>query len=68
MLQRLYMTDKWTKYLESGNQIDTIYSDLKKAFDNVPHRRLISKLHTYGLHETIINWICDFLSASKYTV
>jgi len=68
MLQLLQMTDKWTKYLESGGQIDTIYSDLEKAFDKIPHRRLISKLHTYGLHDTIINWICDFLAARKYRV
>ena len=68
MLQLLRMTDKWTMYLESGGQIDTIYSDFEKAFDKVPHRRLISKLHTYGLHDTIINWICDFLAARKYRV
>ena len=68
MLQLLHMTEKWTKYLESGRQIDTIYSNFKKAFDKVPHRRLISKLHTYGLHDTIINWICDFLAARKYRV
>jgi len=60
MLQLLQMTYKWMKYLESGGQIDTIYSDFEKAFDKVHHRRLISKLHTYGLHDTIINWICDF--------
>jgi len=68
MLQLLQMTDKWTKYLESGSHIDTIYSDLEKAFDKVPHRRLISKLHTYGLHDTIINWICNFLAARRYRV
>ena len=38
------------------------------TFDKVPHRRLISKLHAYGLHDTIINWICDFLAARKYRV
>jgi len=67
-LQLLQMTDKWTKYLESGGQIDTIYSDFEKAFDKVPHRRLIPKFHTYGLHDTIINWIHDFLAARKYRV
>jgi len=62
------MTDKWTEYLESGGQIDTIYSDFEKAFDKVPHRRLISKLRTYGLHDTVINWICDVLAVRKYRV
>ena len=68
MLQLIRMTDKWTKYLESGGQIDTIYSDFEKAFDKVPHRRLIPKFHAYGLHDTIINWIHDFLAARKYRV
>ena len=68
MLQLLQMADKWTKYLEIGGQIDTIYSDFETPFDKVPHRRLISKLHTYGLHDTIINWICNFLAARKYRV
>jgi len=48
--------------LESGGHIDTIYSDFEEAFDKFPHRRLISKLHTYGVHDTrpIINGVCDF--------
>ena len=44
----------------------------KKTVDKVPHRRLISKLCTYGLHDIIVNWICnfltDFLPARKYGV
>jgi len=66
VLQLLQITDKLREYLESGGQIDTIYSDFEKAFDKMPHRRLISKLHTYGLHDTIINWICDFVAVRKY--
>jgi len=31
--------------LEKRGQIDAIYSDFEKAFDKVPHKRLISKLH-----------------------
>jgi len=27
MLQLLHMLDKWTGYLESGGQIDTVYTD-----------------------------------------
>ena len=62
------MFDKWTEYLEGGGQIDTIYSDFEKAFDKVPHRRLISKLYSYGLHDSIINWIFEFLKARQYRV
>ena len=68
MLQLLNMVDKWTECLEQGGQIDSIYSDFEKAFDKVPHRRLISKLHAYGLRDSIIRWIKKFLNARKYRV
>jgi len=49
--------NKWTEYLEGSGQIVAIYSDFEKAFDKVPHRRLVSKLYSYELHDSIINWI-----------
>ena len=54
--------------LEKGGQIDAIYSDFEKAFDKVPHKRLISKLHSCNIGEEIIKWIVDFLKARKYRV
>jgi len=44
VLQLLRILDKWTKLLEEGKQVDDIYTDFEKAFDNVPHKRLLSKL------------------------
>ena len=44
MLQLLHMMDKWTDSLDDDGQMDVIYSDFEKAFDKVPHKRLISKL------------------------
>ena len=32
-----------TNYLDSGYPVDVIYLDFQKAFDKVPHRRLIEK-------------------------
>ena len=43
MLQLLHMLDDWTEDLESGGQIDVIYTDCEKACDKVPHRRLLNK-------------------------
>jgi len=44
LLQLLNMLDKWTHDLESGGQIDAIYTDSEKAFDKVSHKRLLNKI------------------------
>jgi len=37
--------NKWTECLESGGQINAIYSDFEKAFDKVP-QAFIAKIET----------------------
>ena len=61
-LQLLAVLDKWTEALDCGYSIDVIYMDFQKAFDTVPHRRLIGKLKTYGISTVLQNWITSFLS------
>ena len=39
----------WTKSLEQGHSLDIIYFNFAKAFDSVPHTRLLTKLESYGL-------------------
>ena len=39
-----------------------------KAFDKVPHKRLLSKLKAYGIGENIISWIESFLSGRQQRV
>ena len=36
--------------------------DFAKAFDKVPHKRLLYKLHWYGVRGSIHHWIQSFLS------
>ncbi len=49
VLQLLHVLDIWTEVLDSGGAIDAIYCDYMKAFDKVPHRRLVHKLQAYGI-------------------
>lgn len=48
--------------LDSSFQTDVIYLDFSKAFDRVPHRRLITKLSALSIDPLIISWIKTFLT------
>ena len=37
------------------------YLDFYKAFDKVPHRRLLIKLQGYGIKGKLFEWIKDFI-------
>ena len=58
----LSVTHDWFKSLESGHDVCSIFFDLRKAFDSVPHRLLLDKLTGYGLDSHIVSWICSYLT------
>ena len=51
-----------TLTLDRGQDVDGIYLDYAKAFDSVPHDRLIMKLAGYGIDGKLITWIRCFLT------
>ena len=63
-LQLLRIMDDWTEFLDS-DQIDVIYTDFAKAFDKVPHQRLLAKLRSYGITKEMLQWIENFLCNRK---
>ena len=67
-LQLLTVLDIWTEALNSGMSVDVIYMDYRKAFDVVPHRRLLGKIEAYGVSGEISAWIKAFLSGRTQTV
>jgi len=68
MLQLLHIMEEWTATLENGGQINTIYTDFKKAFVKVPHHLLLKKLQSYNLNVNVIQWIRSFLCCRKQKV
>ena len=43
MTNLLVCMENWTNMLEKGHPIDVIYTNFTKAFDLVPHQRLLQK-------------------------
>ena len=43
--------------MNNHKQIDLLFLDFSKAFDTVPHRRLLNKLIFYGIQGPILQWI-----------
>ena len=54
--------EEFTTYLDNKESFDVIYLDFKKAFDSVPHIRLLRKLESYGITGNIHSWIKGFLT------
>ena len=54
--------------MDEGSPVDVIYLDFQKAFDEVPHQRLILKLKSHGMGNSIINLIEQWLTDRRQRV
>ena len=57
-----------TKWVDDGSPVDAIYLDFQKAFDKVPHQRLMLKLKAHGMGNNIINWVEQWLTDRRLRV
>jgi len=60
--------EAWTRLLDEGYGLDVIHLDYHKAFDTVPHCKLITKLSSMGITGKLLAWLEDFLSDRKMRV
>jgi len=51
----------WTLSLENKTTQTAVYIDFKRAFDMVPHDKLLYKLRVYGFGGNLLLWIGNFL-------
>ena len=62
----LWVLRDWTSSLDKSAPVDAIYlHDFAKAFDSVPHERLLRKLESYGVSGLVKDWVKDFLSSRQ---
>jgi hypothetical protein len=54
--------------LDVGIPVDVILLDFAKAFDTVPHKRLLVKLKAYGFDGLLLKWIAAFLENRRQRI
>ena len=54
--------------VDSENSVDIIYLDFAKAFDKVPHERLVKKLRSCGISGNLLRWITNWLKNRRQQV
>ena len=59
---------KVTRDVDEGRDVDAIYLDFAKAFDKVPHQRLLVKLRNLGIDGSLLGWIGDWLDGRRQRV
>ena len=50
-----------TKKVDEGSAVDVVYMDFSKAFDKVPHGKLLHKVKSHGFQGEVSKWIQNWL-------
>ena len=66
--QHLPVTNEWLTHLENGVEVCSIFFDLKKAFDSVPHCLLLQCLDELGIDPFITQWVRSYLTNRCHAV
>ena len=64
----LCFLEEITKWVDDGSPVDVVHLDFQKAFDKVPHQRLLLKIKAHGIGNDVINWIEKWLTHRRQRV
>ena len=56
------LLEEWKQHLDNNEVVRSVFMDLSKAFDCVPHDLLIAKLASYSVDENLLMYIYSYLS------
>jgi len=54
-----------TSEQDQGRPMDVIYLDFAKAFDKVPHRRLLEKFRAHSIDGKVLTWVKNWLAGRR---
>ena len=66
--QPIQVVHEYAKNMKKNRQVDIIYLDFAKAFDKVPHNKLLFKLESLGIRGNLLAWFRSYLSGRRHRV
>lgn len=66
--QLLLCYNDWSKSRSNNKPTDVVFLDFCKAFDSVPHERLLYKLSQHGIGGALLEWFRNFLTNRRQRV
>src|SRR6266516_733408 len=64
----LEFSERILEHVDGNEPVDVMFFDLQKAFDKVPHKRLLYKLYKIGIRGGVLEWIKEWLKDRKQRV
>ena len=62
LTQLLETVHQWAATLDKGKSIHAVFLDFAKAFESVPHQRLLIKRDHIGVRGQVLKWVESFLT------
>ena len=61
----LEFLEKITDLFDNSIPVDVVFLDFSKAFDKVPHKRLLAKMESLGIRGNLLRWTESWLKDRK---
>ncbi len=68
LTQLLETLNDWTIAVDEKALIDVAFADVSKAFDKLPHSKILESLEAYRIEGLLLNWLKAFLSNRMQSV
>ena len=62
------VTHSWHQLLSKHRQVAAVFFDVRKAFDSVPHNRILSSIWKMGIRGSLFLWLKDYLTDRRQRV
>lgn len=59
------MFPKWETSVDEEKMVDSVFLDLKVAFETIEGTKLLFNLQYYGITDTALKWFESYLSGRK---